>query len=72
MSAAQDEPVEIKEWLKVSHSATNQTTVTVTLQEGNCTSKWSVKAYAATIAAGVEEARAGAQRALKALREVVS
>lgn len=57
---------ERKEWVRVSVSPT-ATMVSVTLQEGNTTVKWTVKTYASTIAQGRTEARAGATKALDAL-----
>lgn len=58
---------ESKEWLSVKHSP-KQTTVTVSLQEGNLSVRWTVKAYTTTIKAGVKEAREYAEKALADLR----
>ena len=59
---------ETKEWLKVSHSPSG-TVVTCTLQQGNVTAKWTVKAYESTIKQGVGDARAGAKKALAQVQE---
>lgn len=60
--------IERKEWVRVSRSANGQTVVTVTLQEGNLTSKWSTKAFG-KLKDGVTEARAYAGTNLDQLRE---
>lgn len=62
---------EVKEWVKVSHSANNQTSVSVTLQDGTLTVRWAVKSYADHIKEGVVEARKYANKALEQLREAV-
>lgn len=55
-----------KEWVRISHSPT-ATLATVTIQDGTLTVKWTVKTYTTALAAGVAEARKGAQDALEAL-----
>ena len=62
---------ERKEWVKVSHSP-GRTTVSVTLQEGNCSVRWGVKSYPGQIKASVAEARSGAETALAELQEALS
>lgn len=59
---------EVKEWIRASHSANGQTSVTVTLQSGTFTVKWAVKTYVDYIADGVDEARRYATRALEQLQ----
>lgn len=60
-----DQEPERKEWVRLSHSPT-ATMVSVTLQQGTQTVKWTVKTYSSAVGikAGVQEARGGAIRAL--------
>lgn len=60
-----------KEWVRFAHSPT-MTTITVTLQEGNVTAKYTAKTYLSAIKGGVTEARAGADQALTELQEALS
>lgn len=62
---------EVKEWVRFSRGHNGQTVVTVTLQEGNLTAKWSTRAFG-KIRDGVKEARSQASRALTELREAVA
>jgi hypothetical protein len=62
---------EVKEWVRAAKPASGPTVVTVTLQDGNLTAKWSVKAYD-NIKGGVTEARAYAHKALAELREATA
>lgn len=68
MSTDQAPQLDRKEWVKASRSANGQTIVSVTLQEGNLTSRWSVKAYG-KIKEAVLEARSYAGSNLDQLRE---
>ena len=61
---------ERKEWVRASHSPTG-TRVTVTLQEGHLSVRWTVKSYASGLKTGVAEARHGAEKALAQLQEAV-
>lgn len=63
-----DEAQEIKEWVRVSASP-KQTTVTVTLQQGNHTVKWSVRAYSTGLKKGLAEARSYAKQALTDIQQ---
>ncbi len=60
---------ERKEWVRVSRSAQGQTVVTVTLQEGNLTSKWSARSPGSKLKPAVLEARSYAGSNLDQLRE---
>lgn len=60
----------VKEWVKAAKPANGPTVVTVTLVDGNLTSKVAVKSYS-NIKAGVEQARSEAHKALQQLREAV-
>lgn len=62
----------MKEWLRVTHSVPDKTTVTVTLQDESLSVKWSVKTYVSKIGEGICEARAHAERAMIELRKVAS
>jgi hypothetical protein len=62
---------EVKEWVRASKPANGPTVVTVTLQDGHLTAKWSVKAYD-NIKAGVAEARRNAHKILDELREATA
>lgn len=59
---------EQKLWLSAKHSPTG-TTVTATIQEGNLTARWTVKAFGSTVKTAVPQAKAGAAKAIEALRE---
>lgn len=61
---------ERKEWVRVSHSPSG-TLVSVTLQQGTTTVKWTVKAYTTGLDKGVREARAGAEKALDQLAAAI-
>lgn len=60
----------MKEWFSVTHTP-KATSVKCSIQEGNLSVSWTVKAYASTIKTGVEEARKGARRAMSELKEAV-
>lgn len=60
----------MKEWFSVAHGP-KSTTVTCSVQDGNLSVRWTVKAYASTIKTGVAEARKGAHRAMSELKEAV-
>lgn len=62
---------EVKEWVRAAKPAAGPTVVTVTLQDGNLTAKWSTKAYD-NIKAGVTDARTNAHKVLEQLREACS
>lgn len=62
---------ERKEWVRVAHAG-GKTSVTVTLQEDSLVVRWSVKTYIGLITDGVREARAGAERAMGALKAALS
>lgn len=62
---------ESKEWIRVSHAG-NKTHVTVTIVEDNLSVRWSVKCYASTLKWGVEQARAGARKALAELHQAIA
>lgn len=69
----ENESVERKEWVKLAHSPSG-TTVSVTIQEGNQSVRWTVKTYSSAVGikAGVKEARNGAVRALDQLQEALA
>lgn len=46
----------MKEWIRVNRDARGRTTVTVTMQDGEITVKWSTVAFA-RIAGGIKEGR---------------
>ena len=62
---------ERKEWFRVSRSGNGVGTVTVTVQEGNQSVKWSVRAYSNDVKKGLVEAKAGAEKALAQLQAAV-
>lgn len=62
---------EVKEWVKVSRSPSG-TTVTVSLVMGNFASRYTAKAYASQVKAGLLEARKGAHRMLADLESALS
>lgn len=72
MSSTEQE-IERKEWVRLSHSPT-ATMVSVTIQEGNQSVKWTVKTYSSGVGikSGVKEARGGAIRALDQLQEALA
>lgn len=59
-----------REWVKAVHRP-GGTFVTVTLVELGFTAKWTTKAYATTIPAGIREARAHAQRVLAEMHAAI-
>lgn len=61
----------MKEWVKASRSAQGTTIVTVTLQEGNLTSRWSEKAYG-KVKEAVKVCRTHAEVNLNELREATA
>lgn len=72
LTQIENEPVERKEWVKLAHSPSG-TTVSVTVQEGNQSVRWTVKTYSSAVGvkSGVKEARNGAVRALDQLQEAL-
>lgn len=61
-----------KEWVRVAHSATGLTTVTVSLLEDNLSVRWSVKTYPSALKSGIAEARKYARKAMVDLREALA
>jgi hypothetical protein len=62
----------MKEWVRASRPANGRTSVTVTLQEGNLTAKWTALTDSSRIKEAVTEARRFANVMLDELREATS
>jgi hypothetical protein len=60
----------VKEWVKFARGANGKRVVTVSVQEGNLSARWSTVAYT-TIKAGVADARKEALAALAELKEAM-
>lgn len=63
---------EIKEWVKVTHNANGQGSVTVSLVQGNLSVKWSEKLYVGLTKKTLPVARKNARRELRELREALA
>lgn len=63
---------EIKEWVSITHTAQGATSAKVTLQDGVLTARWAVKTYVGHMEEGIRDARAGAEKALEAMRAATS